>query len=1462
MIVRARSNDTRVWHRLYRRAAVLSIALYGLGWPTFASAATPAWWDCNYGYRKQITVSAGSAVSAGHSVSLTFNHASLVSAGKAMSNGNDVRVLYWNGSTWTELARGPDPGSAGWNNSATKIWFKLQAAIPSSSSDANYYLYYGNPSAGTPTWTWSDVLIFYDGFESGNLTAWSGSANTAGDSIAASPDAVGQNGTYSGKAVTDTTPDPVLGYSYGFVWKNITGQNTLYAKLNVYVPSSFSAGTNDVVIMEFLNGWSNIISLTINAEDRTLFMWKEGGPPAGPFGYGDPPSTELLIGWNTIEMMATASTTSGEARVWLNGSLEIEATGQNLGSNPIDKVAAGVYYSIPEDKANTIYIDDVIVRSWVGSEPTTSLGTELAQDCPPPTGFSPCYYQYRKKITVTNNDSIQLGGNTIAAFTADTQNLIGAGKVRSDGKDWRIVYWNGTAHVEIAQLVKSGWNTASTATWFRLQAAINAGANDGNYYVYYGYAGETGNPTAFTTTEQLLESYATGDNQGNEAIDFDSTEWGAAQGVQFNAGTSRYWEITRFRFYKNQGPASSSQVAGFIFTATGQLEGSQITNGKSNAYASNTFGSGLNDLGWGSSKPRVKTGNQYYIAILPTTPAGRAPSPNPNPSGYFRWDYHDGATGGYRSTCTNCKGYGIRQSGTWAFDNIADGADRRFEVYGTEASNTDLSSVLGSEETVGTVVSYFTPDAAAAGMNIPVTFVGSICQVPTVTTNSSDIIIGPVIMTDGTGAVVTALGKAASTVFFLKPNARPATGITVTVDGKLLSQTFDIVMPTPDPNVTSGTVSLTGPTKRGTKVLGGLTVSGGTLTIDTSDTDGGTVGNQGYLPAVILVKGDVNIAGTVDVKGQNGTNGGNCTGGGGGAGGPGGGGGGGGGVEDGTCGGSGGTLDIKVSTSSDDAEQCLSNSAMDLSSGDLELIADGNCSGSNQQVGIRFQNMTIPQGASITSSYIEFTAETPRSGTTNLTFYGQAIDNAPTFTLTAGNITSRTKTSASVAWNSVPAWNTDGEKKQTPDLSTVISEIVNRAGWASGNSLVIIVTGTSGSNREAYSYNGSSANAPLLHVVYNQGAPSSAAAGGVGRSGGGGGGSKGTGTGAAGGDGTAAIGAAASGTTGGAGGAALPGAGGGGGGMANTEVAGGDGGGGGTGDPSGVGGSGAATDGALGGQGGGGGGASGTTPGGGGGGAFATAGARGPDVPDAGYGGNVTGNAQLVPLAGGSGGAGGGPDTDDASAVNRGGGGGGGGGAVQIYATGSLTVSGTITAVGGNGGNGTTSGSNGSGGGGGGSGGAILLQSSNVTATGTLTTAGGTAGTSGSTNGAGGAGGTGRIRIDGLNSGSTVPGTAGSKSIGPVIDTLVDTTVKGRADGGSTVTLYVYDSTGAQVSGSPYTASAGGSTGSVGTWTINNVTFPSGTGFLAVKQTTGSAQVLGPGRATKGLHLTNWREVY
>jgi hypothetical protein len=54
--------------------------------------------------------------------------------------------------------------------------------------------------------------------------------------------------------------------------------------------------------------------------------------------------------------------------------------------------------------------------------------------------------------------------------------------------------------------------------------------------------------------------------------------------------------------------------------------------------------------------------------------------------------------------------------------------------------------------------------------------------------------------------------------------------------------------------------------------------------------------------------------------------------------------------------------------------------------------------------------------------------------------------------------------------------------QRTTDIAPIIQEIVNRPGWSSGNSLVIIVSGTG--ERVAESYDGVANGAPLLHVEF------------------------------------------------------------------------------------------------------------------------------------------------------------------------------------------------------------------------------------------------------------------------------------------------------------------------------------------------------------------------------------------
>jgi hypothetical protein len=136
---------------------------------------------------------------------------------------------------------------------------------------------------------------------------------------------------------------------------------------------------------------------------------------------------------------------------------------------------------------------------------------------------------------------------------------------------------------------------------------------------------------------------------------------------------------------------------------------------------------------------------------------------------------------------------------------------------------------------------------------------------------------------------------------------------------------------------------------------------------------------------------------------------------------------------------------------------------------------------------MRFNGVSIPREATIVNAYLQFQVDETTSVATSLTIEGENIGDAPTFGSSKRNISSRTRTAAAVSWSPVP-WTTVGEAgpdQRTPDVSSVVQEIVNGSEWSSGNSLVVIITGTG--ERVAEAYDGDSAGAPLLHVEYSSG---------------------------------------------------------------------------------------------------------------------------------------------------------------------------------------------------------------------------------------------------------------------------------------------------------------------------------------------------------------------------------------
>jgi len=197
------------------------------------------------------------------------------------------------------------------------------------------------------------------------------------------------------------------------------------------------------------------------------------------------------------------------------------------------------------------------------------------------------------------------------------------------------------------------------------------------------------------------------------------------------------------------------------------------------------------------------------------------------------------------------------------------------------------------------------------------------------------------------------------------------------------------------------------------------------------------------------------------------------------------------------------TLDLQVGAGSDDCFVRNDGTAWIFNLTDVVCDA-GYIAASYQKVGsgLRFLNVTIAPGAQISASYLTFKCFESMSGTVVRTkIIGNKEANAATFSTLAdyqarrgtsvGGADNTKRTVAEVLWDNIPAW-TAGVSYNSPEIRTVIQEIIDQAAWASGNALALFWddhdgrsdTATAYTGRRAYSYDGSAVDAPKLYIEY------------------------------------------------------------------------------------------------------------------------------------------------------------------------------------------------------------------------------------------------------------------------------------------------------------------------------------------------------------------------------------------
>ncbi|WP_299211516.1 fibronectin type III domain-containing protein [uncultured Aquimarina sp.] len=185
-----------------------------------------------------------------------------------------------------------------------------------------------------------------------------------------------------------------------------------------------------------------------------------------------------------------------------------------------------------------------------------------------------------------------------------------------------------------------------------------------------------------------------------------------------------------------------------------------------------------------------------------------------------------------------------------------------------------------------------------------------------------------------------------------------------------------------------------------------------------------------------------------------------------------------------------GSIEVSITSGNDDVEE-RQNGDVYTNSSDLELVYDGHSDAGNQTIGLRFRSLALPKDVTITSAYLQFTADESNSANAELEIALHNSSNSPAFTTASNNVSNRSVFSNKVSWNP-SSWSSgqNGSAQRSPDLKDIVQQLVNKSSWESGNNASFIIRGkgvsltNTSAKRVADSYEGGAGKAARLIINY------------------------------------------------------------------------------------------------------------------------------------------------------------------------------------------------------------------------------------------------------------------------------------------------------------------------------------------------------------------------------------------
>ncbi len=662
-------------NRKYIALALLAFAGFiVLRTPNAAEAVQ--WWPQggSWQHRKQLTITnnSGDDLAATTTIAITLDTKTLYDAGKLQADCDDLRILYQpDNNTFAEVTRHlvyPDSTTCA-TSTATKVYFSQQAAVSNGSSDTDYYLYYGNVSATTP----SDTENAFD-IDDANATficPFNGSTTCAAGE-------------------TPTTENGAVRYSGNKGALQCDGKN-------VGSISSWYSGTPSQMTIETWVYLENYASYSGNGYEvleatgtsTYSFYIATNGKPLGYIGgksTGYATNAIPLSTWTHLAVVYDGSTLV----LYVNGV----ASATNASPGAISG-ASGTMYSCGRSASN---------QTWPGMIDELRISTTARYT----SNFTPSVAPFPRDAHTwllfhfdENGDdprnsgkAIDDSGNgkhmTLSSYLRLVTGLVGINKSSSQSSNYygqSYAAHNGVFLEEATtnKVTNPSFEHATYDTNWTAGTKITGAANTTVPLYYFG-----SQSTKLTGSGDA--EYLTANADTDQPIYTSTSTKRLAQGFQIGSDASISGILVSLK--RNSFPTGYFKFE-IQTDSSGVPSGTPVTNGSITCTSVNDITNGYSNVTYSfpfSTYPSLTGSTQYHLVMIRYTDSGcTTEKSSPDSTSYMLWRYDNSS-----ATYANGDRATMNESAVWT---TGSGTDFIFGIYGSEVAKNGYTTSIDAGNT-------------------------------------------------------------------------------------------------------------------------------------------------------------------------------------------------------------------------------------------------------------------------------------------------------------------------------------------------------------------------------------------------------------------------------------------------------------------------------------------------------------------------------------------------------------------------------------------------------------------------------------------------------------------------------------------------------------------------------------------------------------------------------------------